>query len=261
LHGAESHKRCGSAAQPAHHLARAAAVDGQAHQLARGVARLTSTLAHISVSGDVLSVQNSLVSGEEVSRMNFQIEVEREEDGRWIAEVPDLPGVLVYAEDRATAVLKAQALAIRVLAERLEREGKQHLKERARRGSRERYDAALAEVPDVAPKPYDRLAEACANLDLDEEHALAEEGLAADFDAWPEYSAADGGSEQERQVTARLDEIYATEDSRLDPAFRRAQCRSLELREELDRRLADQAANPGVGRPWSEVKARLLGTE
>ena len=32
-----------------------------------------------------------------------------------------------------------------------------------------------------------------------------------------------------------------------------------ELREELDRRLADQAANPGVGRSWSEVKARLLG--
>ena len=32
-----------------------------------------------------------------------------------------------------------------------------------------------------------------------------------------------------------------------------------ELREELDRRLADQAANPGVGKPWSEVKARLLG--
>ena len=32
-----------------------------------------------------------------------------------------------------------------------------------------------------------------------------------------------------------------------------------ELRDELDRRLADQAANPGVSRPWSEVKARLLG--
>jgi putative addiction module component (TIGR02574 family) len=33
-----------------------------------------------------------------------------------------------------------------------------------------------------------------------------------------------------------------------------------ELREELDHRLADQAANPGVGKPWSEVKARLLGS-
>lgn len=159
--------------------------------------------------------------------MDFQIEVEREEDGRWIAEVPDLPGVLVYAEDRATAVSKAQALAIRVLAERLEREGKQYLNERAGRGSRERYDAALAEVPDVDPEPDDRLAEACANLDQDEEHARAEEGLAADFDAWPEYSAADGTSEQERQVTARLDEIYAAEDSRLDATLRRAQRRAV----------------------------------
>lgn len=34
-----------------------------------------------------------------------------------------------------------------------------------------------------------------------------------------------------------------------------------EQREELDRRLADQEANPGVGRPWAEVKARLLGAE
>lgn len=34
-----------------------------------------------------------------------------------------------------------------------------------------------------------------------------------------------------------------------------------ELREELDRRLADQAENPGIGRPWSEVKARLLGNQ
>jgi len=33
-----------------------------------------------------------------------------------------------------------------------------------------------------------------------------------------------------------------------------------DLRQELDRRLADQAANPGVGKPWSEVKARLLGS-
>ena len=208
---------------PAHHLARAAAVDGQAHQLARGVVRLTSTLAHISISGDVLSVQNSFVSGEEVFPMSFQVEVEREQDGRWIAEVPDLPGVLVYGEDRASAIARAQALAARVIAERREREGKQYLKGRARRGSREQYDAALAEMPDVDPDPYDRLAEACSHLDRDEEHALAEEGLAADFDAWPEYSTADGGSEQLSQVTARLDQIYATEDSSLDADFRRAQ--------------------------------------
>lgn len=52
--------------------------------------------------------------------MRFQIEVEREEDGRWIADVPDLPGVMAYGPDRATAVARVQALALRVLAERLE---------------------------------------------------------------------------------------------------------------------------------------------
>lgn len=52
--------------------------------------------------------------------MHFQIEIEREDDGRWIAEVPDLPGVMVYGNDRASAVAKVQALALRVLAERLE---------------------------------------------------------------------------------------------------------------------------------------------
>ena len=52
--------------------------------------------------------------------MQFNIEIEREDDGRWIAEVPDLPGVMVYGEDRASAVAKVQALALRVLAERLE---------------------------------------------------------------------------------------------------------------------------------------------
>jgi predicted RNase H-like HicB family nuclease len=52
--------------------------------------------------------------------MRFDIEIEREDDGRWIAEVPELPGVMVYGDDRASAVAKAQALAHRVLAERLE---------------------------------------------------------------------------------------------------------------------------------------------
>ena len=49
--------------------------------------------------------------------MQFHIEIEREEDGRWIAEVPELPGVMVYGRDRADAVAKVQALARRVLAE------------------------------------------------------------------------------------------------------------------------------------------------
>jgi predicted RNase H-like HicB family nuclease len=52
--------------------------------------------------------------------MTFKVEVEREEDGRWLAEVLELPGVLAYGESRASAVAKVQALALRVIAERLE---------------------------------------------------------------------------------------------------------------------------------------------
>lgn len=52
--------------------------------------------------------------------MNLQIEVERETDGRWIAEVPDLPGVMTYGQSRDDAIAHVQALALRVLADRLE---------------------------------------------------------------------------------------------------------------------------------------------
>ena len=52
--------------------------------------------------------------------MVFTIEHEREEDGRWLAEVRELPGVLVYGRTREEATAKARALALRVLAERLE---------------------------------------------------------------------------------------------------------------------------------------------
>ena len=50
----------------------------------------------------------------------MKIEIEREEDGRWIAEIPDLPGVMVYGDSRNEAISKAEALALRVLADRLE---------------------------------------------------------------------------------------------------------------------------------------------
>lgn len=52
--------------------------------------------------------------------MTFDIDIEREADGRWIAEVADLPGVLTYGASREEAIAKVQALALRVLAERLE---------------------------------------------------------------------------------------------------------------------------------------------
>jgi len=54
--------------------------------------------------------------------MNFTIEHEREEDGRWLAEVPELPGVLAYGLTADEAMSKAQVLALRVLAERLEQD-------------------------------------------------------------------------------------------------------------------------------------------
>lgn len=50
----------------------------------------------------------------------FIVEVELEEDGRWIAEIPNLPGVMVYGQTRNEAMAKVEALALRVLADRLE---------------------------------------------------------------------------------------------------------------------------------------------
>lgn len=50
----------------------------------------------------------------------YAVEVEQEVDGRWIAEVPALPGVLAYGQSREEAVRRAQVLSLRVLAERLE---------------------------------------------------------------------------------------------------------------------------------------------
>jgi predicted RNase H-like HicB family nuclease len=52
--------------------------------------------------------------------MKFLVEIEKEEDGRWIAEIPKLSGVMAYGETSAEAAGKAQALALRVIAERIE---------------------------------------------------------------------------------------------------------------------------------------------
>lgn len=58
--------------------------------------------------------------------MDFIIDFEQEEDGRWIAEIPELPGVLAYGETAAQAGTKAKALALRVIAERMEEESSFH---------------------------------------------------------------------------------------------------------------------------------------
>jgi predicted RNase H-like HicB family nuclease len=52
--------------------------------------------------------------------MNYTIETEQEEDGRWIAEVMELPGVIVYGGSRADAIQRAEILALRLVADRLE---------------------------------------------------------------------------------------------------------------------------------------------
>jgi len=52
--------------------------------------------------------------------MHFTIDHEQEQDGRWLAEIPELPSVLAYGATAEEAMAKAQVLALRVLAERLE---------------------------------------------------------------------------------------------------------------------------------------------
>lgn len=52
--------------------------------------------------------------------MKFTLESEMENDGRWLAEVPELPGVMAYGSTKSEAMAKAEILALRVLAERLE---------------------------------------------------------------------------------------------------------------------------------------------
>ena len=52
--------------------------------------------------------------------MNLAVETEEEVDGRWIAEIPQISGAMAYGSTRAEAIARAEALALRVLADRLE---------------------------------------------------------------------------------------------------------------------------------------------
>ncbi len=52
--------------------------------------------------------------------MRLRIEVDQEDDGRYLAEVVDLPGVLIYGDTREEAIARVQVLALRVLADRVE---------------------------------------------------------------------------------------------------------------------------------------------
>ena len=55
------------------------------------------------------------------AKLKLSVEVEQEQDGRWLAEVPQLPGVLAYGSSKEQSIARAKALALRVIADRLER--------------------------------------------------------------------------------------------------------------------------------------------
>jgi len=63
---------------------------------------------------------SSAAERRKIAAMNFRVEIEQEDDGRWIAEIVDLPGVLAYGSTADEAQTKVQALALRVVADRLE---------------------------------------------------------------------------------------------------------------------------------------------
>lgn len=60
------------------------------------------------------------VPGEELTTMGLTVELEQETDGRWLAEAPELPGVLAYGQTRPEAIARAQALALHEIADRLD---------------------------------------------------------------------------------------------------------------------------------------------
>jgi predicted RNase H-like HicB family nuclease len=71
------------------------------------------------MEGERLLIKVEQEEGRTGGRSNRR-KVEQEDDGRWIAEVRSLPGVMVYGESRENALARAAALALRVLADRLE---------------------------------------------------------------------------------------------------------------------------------------------
>ena len=83
----------------------------------------SSCAASRTLSRPPPSVSIALLDGQPewyIVLVTFTIEIEREDDGRWLAEVPALPGVLAYGQDPDESVARVQALALRVIAERLE---------------------------------------------------------------------------------------------------------------------------------------------
>lgn len=96
----------------------------------------------------------------------FQIEVERVADGRWIAEIPRLPGVMVYGKTKHDAVRSVRAPALRVLADRIERTKTLPTRELAfllhERGKRLAQHESTKGLPRVTPPwPGSQASQAC----------------------------------------------------------------------------------------------------
>ncbi len=70
--------------------------------------------------GDIKTVPRASNGLTESLKMKLRIEAEQEEDGRWLAEIPALPGVMVYGQTREEAIVRVKALALRTIADRLE---------------------------------------------------------------------------------------------------------------------------------------------
>jgi len=87
------------------------------------------SLTTISGSSECFSsvIPRSLLRGASLETVSqFKIELEQEEDGRWIGEVPALPGVMTYGQTRAAVLAAVQALALRTTADRLENDEAVH---------------------------------------------------------------------------------------------------------------------------------------
>ena len=67
--------------------------------------------------GESLRFCNGLLSARYHETMDCEIEFEQEEDGRWIAEIPSLPGVMAYGASKTEAESKVEAMALRVIAD------------------------------------------------------------------------------------------------------------------------------------------------
>lgn len=90
------------------------------HDVLGEVGVFPTSLPALSRAGIILIRLDSAESTRELFMTRIAVETEQEVDGRWISEVPALPGVLAYGETREEAIAKAEALALRALAERLD---------------------------------------------------------------------------------------------------------------------------------------------